>query len=775
MKSLAIIFVMLLPGAAAAPVAPAPLTTLSAIHTLTNAEASHKIPVVFTATVGYSRGYEYLLFLQDGGIGIFAHPPQGQQYQPGDRVLVKGVTQNSFRPLVNATSLTVLSHGAPPKPIPTTFHDLIRAQHDSMLVSVRATVRAVDAAAVGNRSYTKLQLLTDGGQIMANVDDSDTASLQSLLDATVDITGAAAGIFDDKMQQTGVLLYVSSAKNIKVLQRAKTAPWALPLTPMDRVMEAYDFRDLSQRVRVEGTITYYQRGSALVLQNGTRSLWISTLSSAPLVLGDRAEATGFPQATDRILTLTAGEIHDTGIWAPVKPLAATWQQLGYWSNNSPTGHQNDLVSIEGTVMTAVREASQDEFVLIAGKHEFTAIYHHPYGDDRLAPMKQIAIGSKVRVTGICVVADTSSSNPGGETPFNILLRSFDDITVLARPSLLDIRNLTILIGLLIAGLFIMIGRGWALERRVRRQTASLSSRTEAEAELERRRSHILEDINGSRPLSELLEAIVAMVSFLLRGAPCWCQLASGTRVGSAAPAGTPSRLVHMEIDGRSGVSLGTIYAALGTDAPPHDSQIQALSAGVRLATLAIETRRLYSDLRHRSEFDLLTDIHNRFSMDLQLETQIEEARKHGCVFGLVYIDLDHFKQVNDQYGHHIGDLYLQEAARRMKSQLRAQDMLARLGGDEFAALIAEAHSRAEVVEIAHRLERCFDASFTLEGCVFHGSASIGYALYPEDGVNKDSLLNIADAAMYAQKQGKRQKEAKPIPNSQTAFSLQHQG
>src|SRR5208337_1286468 len=136
--------------------------------------------------------------------------------------------------------------------------------------------------------------------------------------------------------------------------------------------------------------------------------------------------------------------------------------------------------------------------------------------------------------------------------------------------------------------------------------------------------------------------------------------------------------------------------------PPHDSEPEALSVGARLATLAIETRRLYTDLRRRSEFDMLTDIHNRFSLEKYLDAQIEEAREKAGVFGLIFIDLDEFKQVNDIYGHQAGDMYLQEVALRMKRQLRSHDMLARLGGDEFAVLVPMVRNRAEADEIAQR-------------------------------------------------------------------------
>jgi diguanylate cyclase (GGDEF)-like protein len=117
----------------------------------------------------------------------------------------------------------------------------------------------------------------------------------------------------------------------------------------------------------------------------------------------------------------------------------------------------------------------------------------------------------------------------------------------------------------------------------------------------------------------------------------------------------------------------------------------------------------------------------------------------------MYIDLDEFKQVNDVCGHQVGDLYLQQVAIRMKRQLRPADVLARLGGDEFAVLVPQVRNRAEVEEIALRLERCFDDPFAADAYLLHGSASVGIALYPENAATKDGLLSFADAAMYAAK------------------------
>jgi diguanylate cyclase (GGDEF)-like protein len=334
-------------------------------------------------------------------------------------------------------------------------------------------------------------------------------------------------------------------------------------------------------------------------------------------------------------------------------------------------------------------------------------------------------------------------------PFNILMRGPDDITVVANPSWLSVRNLILLVGLLLTVLVALGARELFIERKVRRQTASL-------AYIERRRGRILEDINGSRPLAEIIEEITELVSFRLKGAPCWCQIADGAQLGNCPPKLTALRIVHHQIPARSGPPLGEISAAFDPLIKPSAIESETMSMAASLAALAIETRRLYSDLLHRSEFDLLTDIHNRFSLEKHLDALINDARQKAGIFGLIYIDLDEFKQVNDIYGHQVGDLYLQEMAIRMKRQLRSHDLLARLGGDEFAVLVPSARNREGVEEIAVRLERCFDEPFAIDGGVLHGSASVGIALYPQDGASRDSLLTAADAAMYAAKNIKKQ-------------------
>jgi len=736
---------------------PAPLTSLHQIHALENADANNGYPVLFEATVTYYRGFERTLFVQDGNEAIFVSYPKDAKVVPGDRIRVKGITQGDFRPMVIADSITVLGHVALPKPVPASFPELIQARRDCLRVTVHGIVRSADMKLDYSLqpSSIRIHILTGDGTVEAEVDDTDQRAPGDLLDAEVEVTGAVSGVLDGKAQMAGVLMHVSSLADVKVLHHASLNFSDIPLTPMDEVLAGYRVHDLTQRVRVRGTLTYYEPGSKAVLQQGSKSLMIYTLGhSLDLSIGDLVDATGFPGTHNGFLTLKEATIESLHQASPAQPTTATWSQL------ASSRHIFDLVSIEGKVLAQVRLPSEDEYVLQADGQIFTAYYRNLTGP---IPMRDVPIGSRIRVTGICVLED---ANPyKGQVPFSILLRSFDDIDVIAPPSMLNMRNLMLLAGLLFLIVLIATARSWTLERRVRLQTAAMAARVEEEAALERRRSRILEDINGSEPLAGILEQICELVSSTLGGAPCWCEIADGARLGNAPVESGETQPLAVEIPSRSGSALGMIYAGAAPSKLSKAAEREALSIGARVATLAIETRRLYTDLVRRSEFDLLTDIHNRFSLDKQMDTRIEEADRVAGIFGLIYIDLDKFKDVNDHYGHHIGDLYLQEVASRMKRQLRGGDILARLGGDEFAALLGRVRSRADIEEIVRRIERSFDDPFVVESYVLQGSASIGFALYPEDGTTKSALLSAADSAMYAIKNERHRTAAGAIASS----------
>ncbi|MGA2651926.1 MAG: GGDEF domain-containing protein [Terracidiphilus sp.] len=743
------------------------LTTLLAIRDLTNEEANRHLPVAIEATVTYYRGYEYSLFVQDDGVGIYVSAPPDLKLIPGDRVLIKGTTEGSYHPIVHSSSVSVLGHADLPKPRVVVFDELTNGQHDCEYVTLRGVVRAAFLINRYSRYGARMILATDGGIVEAMVDNTDIGALNDLLDAEVEVTGIAGGIFDGRMELRGIMLHVFSQGGVRVLGRASTNPWSLPASPIEDLFSSYHVNNLSRRVRIQGIVTYYEPGSFAVLQDGERSIQVTTLQETPLHLGHRAEATGFPDIRNDSLSLSGAEIRESVAYAPIAPKRVTRREL------SSSKNSRDLVSIEGQVVMELREESQDQYFLYADGYMFSAIFRHVDSDvGPPLPMKQVPVGSIVRVIGICMM---ESSNPfAGDVPFNLLMRSPDDISVVVQPSWINVRNLIAFVGFLLVVVAIVGARGWALEHKVRRKTAALAASVEAEAalqrqsahrerhlaQLEQQRSRILEEINGLRSLSQILEEIVEMVSFGLDGVPCWCEIVDGPTLGSHPQEQGALRIASAQIESRSGSALGVLFAGFDPATTPGENETGALQHGARLATLAIETRGLYSDLRRRSEFDQLTDIPNRFALGKFMDSQIEQARQSGEILGLIYIDLDKFKPINDTYGHHVGDLYLQEVARRMSRQLLGHDILARLGGDEFAAMVSLPNGRPDLDKIIARLERCFDEPFDAGGLQLIGEASIGSALFPENGASKDALLSAADAAMYEVKNEKRRSQPK---------------
>ncbi len=164
-----------------------------------------------------------------------------------------------------------------------------------------------------------------------------------------------------------------------------------------------------------------------------------------------------------------------------------------------------------------------------------------------------------------------------------------------------------------------------------------------------------------------------------------------------------------------------------------------------------EKKRVHDDLRYRAYHDVLTGLPNRaMFMDSLKRTLGRMERKHG-MFSILFIDLDHFKEVNDALGHEMGDLLLQQVAQRIQSSVRASDLVVRFGGDEFVVLIEE-HDDADVARrIAQKILDALGLVYDLCGHAAHVTCSIGISRFPQDGSELDSLLSSADLAMYQAK------------------------
>jgi diguanylate cyclase (GGDEF)-like protein/PAS domain S-box-containing protein len=152
-----------------------------------------------------------------------------------------------------------------------------------------------------------------------------------------------------------------------------------------------------------------------------------------------------------------------------------------------------------------------------------------------------------------------------------------------------------------------------------------------------------------------------------------------------------------------------------------------------------------------ANYDKLTGLPNRSMFSERLEHEIRRAHRSGRKLALLFLDLDGFKDVNDNLGHDVGDLLLQHVANRLSGCVRESDTIARLGGDEFVIILNEISDIAVVGSVAHKIVTTLSSAFTLRGQHVHVSASAGITLYPDDGETFGVLLKNADQAMYAAK------------------------
>lgn len=153
-------------------------------------------------------------------------------------------------------------------------------------------------------------------------------------------------------------------------------------------------------------------------------------------------------------------------------------------------------------------------------------------------------------------------------------------------------------------------------------------------------------------------------------------------------------------------------------------------------------------IAHQAYHDILTNLPNRVLFKDRLGLAVLQAKRNDTRLAVMFIDLDRFKLVNDTLGHVMGDELLQQTAARLKACLRRCDTLARLGGDEFTAVLPELANRQDAALIAEKFLECLKPPFVLAGQPVHISASIGIAIYPDDGKLIDDLLRNSDIAMY---------------------------
>ena len=202
----------------------------------------------------------------------------------------------------------------------------------------------------------------------------------------------------------------------------------------------------------------------------------------------------------------------------------------------------------------------------------------------------------------------------------------------------------------------------------------------------------------------------------------------------------------------SGQLIGAVVVAFQTQ-PTIDEQTWRLASSfANRISVGLTNAEWEETLFHQANFDSLTNLLNRPALISELHQRIARAKREDLHFGIIFIDLDNFKLVNDSLGHEQGDQLIAAIATRLLESVREDEIAARLGGDEFIVLTGESHSAEESAAASNatatRLLKAIQRPLALLGTELHNEASLGIALFPDDGTDPNVLMRNADTAMY---------------------------
>jgi diguanylate cyclase (GGDEF)-like protein/PAS domain S-box-containing protein len=191
------------------------------------------------------------------------------------------------------------------------------------------------------------------------------------------------------------------------------------------------------------------------------------------------------------------------------------------------------------------------------------------------------------------------------------------------------------------------------------------------------------------------------------------------------------------------VSAGHVY---------DESEKRFLETVADTLAVVIERKQNEERLQYMAHHDKLTGLPNRVLLYDRMEQALALAKRNQQQFAVLFLDLDHFKEINDSLGHDMGDVLLKETAKRLLACVRAMDTVARMGGDEFTVIITETKTPESAAQVARNILKALQKSFELNGTYYNISCSIGIALYPHHGLDRETLLKAADRAMYSAKE-----------------------
>lgn len=667
------------------------LTTVQQVHGLPAERAAKALPVRLSGVLTYVDPIWRQFYLQDATGGIYSKYPGHYSLHAGMRVKINGITNaGNFAPVIVAPTVTPLGTAPFPRPVQA---DAVHASDgllDSQYVSIEGIVHPLKMGEDYRHPVMTFELFSTLGQVhvYASPDFPEFGELRRFEDARVRIRGVLGTVFNSRRQIIGFQLAVASPEQIEILDPPVQDPLTKSPIPIAKLLQFSPEMHPGHRVRISGVVTYLAP-DRLFLQDVTGGVEVRGQTNS-IKVGDAVDATGYPMLVGRYAPVfTDATFRPQGKSSMISPLKTDPEEILKGEDDSR------LVTVEARLLTSIREPSRAVLAMGSGIRTFTAeLDTTNRGDD----LNHLRSGSILRLTGVCV----SQVDPNklytvldrAPSEFRILLRSPQDVQIIRSAPFWTAKSILVLlvvVSLLIPTILVWVA---VLRHRVRLQTAALRKAAETTQAL--------------RDLSTSMQKVARDQRYdrkvYVQGNPEVAQLVVG-------------------------------FNQMLAELHQRDEAKKAAEA----------------KLQHMAMVDELTGLPNRRMLFDRLQHSLATARRDKHMVGLLYLDLDGFKLVNDTYGHNIGDLLLVQVAQRLRSRARASDTVSRIGGDEFTLILDRIKDPADAEIAARSVLDTIEAPFLIEGHRIRIGASVGISLYPQNAAEGGQLLQQADCAMYAAK------------------------
>ena len=403
------------------------LTTAAAVRALSAAEAEKHYSVKLRGVVTFYDDSLFSRFLQDDTAGIYLNVTNSLALQAGQLVEVDGVVgPGEFAPVVVPTSVKVVGTGTIPAAKPTSLELLLSGAEDSQMVEVSGKVRSARFEKPTGNYF--VDVVAGGERFTVITKQVPVAKPGDLLDATVRMRGVCSTLFNHQRQLFGFRLLVPNADGLIVEQAAPANPFAVPTQPIDSLLQFTPQGSMENRVKVIGTVVYFEAGNAVFIQDGSHGLHCQTLLRESVQLGDQLEVLGSPAKGEYSPILEDAVYRKTATGSEPKPDVVDLNEV-------LTGvHDCRLVQLSAKVLERVDRGINQFLLLQAGDFVFEAYLPQNASGDRLA---DLANGSEVLVTGICLIERGNNWEAGQKwraKSFRLLLRAPKDVVVVQAPS-----------------------------------------------------------------------------------------------------------------------------------------------------------------------------------------------------------------------------------------------------------------------------------------------------------------------------------------------------